>query len=115
MVKAPLLSPDPETGGWVLRERVHTQLLDLTIDIPAGFRTDLASIPRIFWSVVGHPAKPRIVLAALIHDWLYSTQPVSRFLADIAFLYVMLRCGAEKPFLKFFAVRVGGLEAWHGR
>jgi hypothetical protein len=42
--------------------------------IPKGYKTDLSSSPRIFWSIV--PPYGPFLLAALIHDWLYVTQDV---------------------------------------
>jgi hypothetical protein len=38
--------------------------------IPKGFEFDGASIPRVFWSVIGTPFAPQHLEAALIHDWL---------------------------------------------
>src|SRR4051812_2279337 len=45
---------------------------DELIVAPAGFVTDLASIPRIVWSV--YPPDGPWVKAAIIHDFLYYTQ-----------------------------------------
>lgn len=39
------------------------------IVVPTYFRTDMASIPRIFWSI--YPPTGRYQRAAIIHDWLY--------------------------------------------
>ena len=40
--------------------------------VPAGTRTDGASIPRFLWRICGHPLQAPRVYAALLHDWLYS-------------------------------------------
>lgn len=51
--------------------------------VPAGFRTDFASVPRLpfaFW-LFGDVAQE----AGVIHDYLYSTGQVSRKLADEVF------------------------------
>lgn len=37
------------------------------IQIPDGFQTDLASVPRIFWSVL--PPDGTYERAAVVHDW----------------------------------------------
>ena len=42
------------------------------ITVPAGFVTDLASIPRLVWSF--YPPDGPWVKAAIIHDFLYDTQ-----------------------------------------
>ncbi|ECG8634089.1 DUF1353 domain-containing protein, partial [Salmonella enterica subsp. salamae] len=39
------------------------------IEVPAGFVTDLATIPRIFWSLM--PPDGKYAKAAIIHDYLY--------------------------------------------
>ena len=41
----------------------------LTITVPHGFITDLASIPRIFWSIL--PPFSRYTDGAIVHDFLY--------------------------------------------
>ena len=45
---------------------------EFTITVPAGFVTDLASIPRWAWTVL--PPDGPWVKAAVIHDFLYQTQ-----------------------------------------
>lgn len=39
--------------------------------IPKGFRTDFASIPRLFWLFIA-PSDSTILVPAIIHDYLYS-------------------------------------------
>jgi hypothetical protein len=53
--------------------------------VPAGFTTDFASIPRLLWPLIGHPAG-RHAQAAALHDWLARTaSEVPRSRADAAF------------------------------
>ena len=40
--------------------------------VPAGFEYDGMSIPRLFWSIAGHPFQGRGMRAGAIHDYLYS-------------------------------------------
>lgn len=59
------------------------------IIIPAGYKTDLASVPRIpgvYWRVGG-----KAVLPAIVHDWLYECgEPgLTRKAADEVFLEAM--------------------------
>ena len=54
------------------------------IEVPAGFETDFASVPRLFWRVV--PPWGRYSPAAVVHDYLYHTGKVSRLAADRLFL-----------------------------
>lgn len=53
------------------------------INVPAGFETDFASIPRALWALFP-PAGPWGP-AAVIHDFLYRTGLVSRAEADRTF------------------------------
>lgn len=39
--------------------------------VPAGFVTDGASIPWVFWALLGSPFSPRLMRAATAHDYLY--------------------------------------------
>jgi len=39
------------------------------IPIPKGFKTDLASVPRVFWSII--PPYKLTIEGAVTHDWLY--------------------------------------------
>ncbi len=52
------------------------------IVVPAGFATDLASIPRRLRGIV---SLDRGVEAAVVHDWLYRTRLVPRKEADLIF------------------------------
>lgn len=81
--------------------------------VPRGFRTDLASIPRPLWSVLGHPAGS-YAAAAVVHDWLYAWQPVTRARADALFLEGMGVLGvpwAQRRAL-YLGVRAGGWAPW---
>lgn len=80
---------------------------------PAGFITDLASIPRIFRSII--PVVGRQTAPAIIHDYLYETQPCERALADAWFYSAMLSEGVNWPraYAAYLAVRLGGWKPWN--
>ncbi len=60
------------------------------VDIPAGFIFDGASIPRFAWSLLGvTPYDPRVVTAAVIHDWMYNSKVRSKSDSDSVFLNIM--------------------------
>lgn len=82
------------------------------IDVPIGFQTDFASIPRVLWALL--PRWGRYGNAAVIHDWLYWSQLRSRRSADRVFLegMVVLRVGFLTRSLIFLAVRLFGWIAW---
>ena len=82
------------------------------IEVPAGFETDFASVPRLFWRVV--PPWGRYSPAAVVHDCLYHTGKVSRLAADRVFLELMAALGVPlwKRQVMYWAVRLGGWLAW---
>ncbi len=52
------------------------------IRLNEGFEFDGASIPRLFWSLVGSPMSGRYTAATAIHDGLYAVQLTGRLEAD---------------------------------
>lgn len=91
------------------------------IEVPAGFDTDYASVPRLFWSL--YPPDGSYTPAAVIHDALYFYQAkgegaprwITRAEADRVFLEAMTALGvpALRRRLLYSAVRVGGWVAWN--
>lgn len=80
--------------------------------VPEGFRTDFASIPRGLWNLI--PKLDAHLLAAVLHDWLYSTALVPKPEADAIFLDAMAELGVPrwKRYSMYLAVRLFGLSAW---
>ncbi len=80
--------------------------------VPAGFVTDLASIPRVFWSLL--PRDGAYTFPAIVHDYLYWTQRHSRDTADAVLRYGMddMKVSSAVTLAIHTAVRVGGGRAW---
>lgn len=80
------------------------------LHIPAGYEWDGATIPRVFWSLVGGPFDLQIVAASLVHDWLYFTRLWDRKKADRALRDLMVAAGAPQKRARviYRAVRVFG-------
>ncbi|EAV4234148.1 DUF1353 domain-containing protein [Salmonella enterica subsp. enterica] len=78
------------------------------IDVPAGFVTDLATIPRIFWSLM--PPDGKYAKAAIIHDYLYDNALRTKKEADLIFLDGMTVLGVPrwKRTIMYYAVRLFG-------
>lgn len=80
------------------------------IIIPKNFKTDLASIPRLFWNIIS-PAESDTMPAAILHDFLYhNTCFYSRQETDLIF-YSALRkynVSAFKSNSMYYAVRLFG-------
>ncbi|MBL8444792.1 MAG: DUF1353 domain-containing protein [Zoogloeaceae bacterium] len=108
---APLLQPIG-SRDWVLMAPLVYHTTRGAIEVPAGFITDLASIPRVFWPLV--PVNGRHRAAAILHDFLYVTQPGTRAEADALFLEAMHVSGVRWSQRKVMhaAVRLGGGLAW---
>ena len=82
------------------------------VEAPEDFVTDFASIPRILWSIV-----PRWGLygwAAVIHDFLYWDQRMTRREADDVFRHAMITSAvpAWRRIVIYRAVRLFGSVAW---
>jgi len=90
--------------------------VQLDIIVPKGFICDGASIPRVFWSIVGHPLSGGPLRAAVIHDHLclQSTTRAERRFADTVFYWVLERCGVPywRRLALFLAVRVYATFIW---
>lgn len=80
----------------------------IVISVPAGFVTDLASVPRLFWSVF--PPDGDYAKAAVIHDYLYASGQYSRLWADEIFNEAMGVLGVNPVtrWLIYKAVRLFG-------
>lgn len=89
------------------------------ICVPAGFITDFASIPWLFWMFL--PAWGKYGKAAVLHDWIYFLHRDVNILsswtrkqADQIFLEAMLVSGTKpwKAKVMYWAVRLFGWAAW---
>ena len=91
----------------------ESDLLGETITVPAGFETDFASVPRMFWNLI--PPLGRYGEAAVVHDWLYRTQDYARATCDAVLLEAMEVCevGWCTRMTIYGAVRAFGWAAWN--
>jgi len=112
------LKPKCGDGIWVLQKPLvyYSNLLKTQIAIPAGFETDLASVPRmpfvyLLWGGKAHRE-------GVLHDYLYrcDSNPIISFTkANSVFLEAMKSRG--KPLRvrwpMFLGVAVGGYFSYH--
>lgn len=85
----------------------------LTISVPAGFRTDFATVPRCLWWLF--PPQGEYNRAAIIHDYLCVHPEFDRTLADELFRVVLTEIGVKwwVRVCLYRAVRTYGLaKAW---
>jgi len=78
------------------------------IKVPAGFVTDFASVPRIFWNIL--PPWGKYGKAAVVHDFCYGTGCYSRKKCDRIFYKGMQVLGVPwwKRKIMYWAVRLFG-------
>jgi hypothetical protein len=83
------------------------------VTVPIGFVTDFASIPRAFWSLLRPDGN--YAYAAVIHDYLYWTQRLSRDKSDLIFKLAMqdFEIGSAEVSTIYAGVRAGGEGAWN--
>jgi hypothetical protein len=111
-----LVSPLADGKTWVLMREfgydVGTEGSNDRINVPLGFQTDFASIPRPFWSIL--PKWGKYGNAAVIHDWLYWSQDRARRAADGVLLEGMVVLGVSVVVrsMIYWAVRSFGWLAW---
>lgn len=94
--------------------------LNRTLVVPAGFRTDFASIPRDVWFELS-PEDPVILYPSVVHDHLYSCTGTladgftyTREQADSVLREAMEACGATSVIreMVYIAVERFGASHW---
>ncbi len=82
------------------------------IEVPSGFETDFASVPRLpltfaLLGAYGHAA-------AALHDWLYESGEMTRADADEVFKNALRSSGIARwrTWLMFYGVRLFGSERY---
>jgi hypothetical protein len=108
------IADDQDDGRWVL-EQPLVYLSDIAkraFTVPAGFQTDLASVPRLplVFLLAGDCARE----AAVVHDFLYSTHEVDRATADAVLREASACTGVPtwRRWLMWAGVRIGGGSHW---
>lgn len=81
--------------------------------VPAGYYTDLASIPSVVPKWIAQKVD-RHIEAAVVHDYMYESASHPKELADSLFLFVMKSDGvpAWRRVLMYNAVKFFGKGAW---
>ena len=105
----------PEPDYWAIRAPLTWEAPDFNITIPAGFITDLASIPRILRNVLDVDGRSRC--PAILHDFLYSCQRTTRSFADEQLRLALIAYGDTPAAARLYwlGVRIGGWVPWEKR
>lgn len=105
-----------EAGEWVMLAPLPfvTEAGEV-ITVPAGFVTDLASIPSPFRPVLDRNGKSR--KPAVLHDWRYCLKAGTRADADALFLEALKAEGVSlvERWAMYLGVRAGGWLYWNKR
>lgn len=109
--------PDPE-GEWELCETVLVRDGEREFVIPKGFRSDLASIPRVVRPLM--ETSDLGILPPLAHDLLYRRGGLglyTRVEADDLFHRLMIAesVSRSRRVAAYWAVRLFGRSAWRGQ
>jgi hypothetical protein len=106
------MSPAGRELWRVLEDFVYVSDLVGVVVIPKDFMTDFASVPRLpfVFLLTGNTAHR----AALVHDYLYTTNEYSRQLSDEVFKEAIVAAGEPswRASLMYAGVRIGGQGSW---
>lgn len=113
-----IVSPLADGRTWVTRKEFGYDIGEEgsgnSIDVPIGFMTDFASIPRLLWAIL--PTWGKYGNAAVIHDCCDRDQSRSRKESDRIFREAMevLEVPTFTISLMYYAVKLFGYWAWQG-
>ena len=109
-----IIRPLPKDDCYELVEPLRFWVDYIECEIPAGFVSDGASIPKMFWSIITSPFHPKVIRRAFQHDYLYRVHIVSRKIADIKFKEGLVLDGfpEETTETMFSALRWFGKSAY---
>lgn len=108
------VADDQDDGQWVLVQPLVylSDVAGRALTVPTGFRTDLASVPRLplVFLLAGDCARE----AAVVHDFLYQSHETDRATADAILREASACTGvpAWRRWLMYAGVRLGGASHW---
>ena len=99
---------------FILLEDVVVESLGYKLTVKKGFDFDAASIPKVFWSIIGSPFTGNYTTPAAIHDGLYASQKAAKKISDKIFLDIMKQSnvGYIKRTSMYLAVAMFGGKDW---
>ena len=116
MIKVAVHSQDEMGNVYTLLEDLVIAWNGKTLYVPAGFKSDGASVPRFFWRWVFPPGDSRALLAAFAHDYIYRKHPENWSKADADNMFYDLLRQNGVPYLNaqraYWGVRLFGGSSW---
>jgi hypothetical protein len=106
-----LLRPLPSKKKYLLESDYY---VSASCTVPKGFEYNGASVPFFGWLATTTPFDPRVMRAALVHDWLYHSHQFDRKFSDVMFYQYLLLdgLGSVRAKLMYWAVRIAGWAYW---
>lgn len=103
----------PRNTYFLTEPLVYQSELIGRVEVPVGFQTDFASIPRFAWRYID-PEDAGICYPSVVHDFLYTTQSTSRETADQVLREAMQVAGArvDQRAVVYRMVRLFGGSHW---
>jgi hypothetical protein len=103
-----------DNGSWKLQDDFSYEDEYIKITIKSNFITDGASIPKLFWSIIGNPLENDLLKPAIIHDGLYTLMQLKRLECDKLLKEMLLFNGTSKmkAYLIYYIVRLFGGSHW---
>jgi hypothetical protein len=103
-----------KNGFWKLQDDFSYENDSIQVTVKSDFTTDGASIPKVFWSVVGNPLENDLLKPAIIHDGLYILMQLKRLECDKLLKEMLLFNGTSKAkvYFIYYAVRLLGGSHW---
>lgn len=108
------IADNTDDGRWIVVAPLiyQSDLAKQTFIVPRGFQTDLASVPRLplVFLLTGDTSRA----ASVVHDFLYSTHPVCRQIADgvLREASALTMVPAWRRWIMWAGVRVFGGSHW---
>ena len=108
------IKESPDGKSITLLEDIWFDYQGRHIRIPAGYRSDGASVPRVFWPMLSADVDPVTMEPSVIHDFLYDQHIGTRLEADRYYLAQLILRGYPlwKCSLTYIGVRAGGISHW---
>lgn len=109
-----LLREMPQPDIWAVASPLIWSGTGLTIKVPTGALTDLASIPRMLRNIPNLDPDGYSRSAAVCHDWLYRTHQLSKADADSFLRYAIISRGGSpwSAYMFYLGVKVGGASSY---
>jgi hypothetical protein len=109
-----IILEEMKNGLWKLQDDFSYENDYIQVTVKSNFVTDGASIPKVFWSVVGNPLENDLLKPAIIHDGLYTLMQLPRATCDKLLKEMLLFNGTSKmkAYFIYYAVRLFGGSHW---